>query len=192
MTHKVTQKVAHPQSISKRFHILGIRLFYVLFIKSFMLLFTYFLNPFHVTGLFLYPLKTSKNLLFSGVFRGYRRSVFLWLRSTIFTVYDIYYLSHDTLVQYYKYLRASQILLARLDSTSVGCWDITPLLLKWSSNTAQKMKKSLMENFIFCAVFHCVKSIRIRIYFVPYSPAFGLNTERLGRYALKVKSIYFP
>ena len=30
-------------------------------------------NPFRATGLFLYPLKTSKNLCFSDVFRGYRK-----------------------------------------------------------------------------------------------------------------------
>ena len=29
------------------------------------------LNPFHATGLFRYPLKTSENLWFSDVFRGY-------------------------------------------------------------------------------------------------------------------------
>ena len=29
-------------------------------------------NPFHATGLFLYPLKTSENQRFSDVFRGYR------------------------------------------------------------------------------------------------------------------------
>ena len=32
---------------------------------------SYFLNPFHATGLFLHPLKTSENLWFSDVFRGY-------------------------------------------------------------------------------------------------------------------------
>ena len=36
-----------------------------LFINSF--------NPFHATNLFLYPLKTSENLRFSDVFRGYRK-----------------------------------------------------------------------------------------------------------------------
>ena len=30
-------------------------------------------NPFHATGLFLYPLKTSETLWFSNVFRGYRK-----------------------------------------------------------------------------------------------------------------------
>ena len=29
--------------------------------------------PYHVTGLFLYPLKTSQNLGFSDVFRGYKK-----------------------------------------------------------------------------------------------------------------------
>ena len=32
-----------------------------------------FINPFHATGLFWYPLKTSENLWFSDVFRGYRK-----------------------------------------------------------------------------------------------------------------------
>ena len=31
------------------------------------------INPFHATGLFLHPLKTSKNQRFSDVFRGYRK-----------------------------------------------------------------------------------------------------------------------
>ena len=30
-------------------------------------------NPFHATGLFRYPLKTSENLWFPDVFRGYRK-----------------------------------------------------------------------------------------------------------------------
>ena len=33
----------------------------------------YFINLFHATGLFLYLLKTSGNLWFSDVFRGYRK-----------------------------------------------------------------------------------------------------------------------
>ena len=31
------------------------------------------INPFHATGLFLYPLKTSVNLWFSDVFMGSRK-----------------------------------------------------------------------------------------------------------------------
>ena len=31
------------------------------------------MNPFHATGLFLYPLKTSGNHRFSDVFSGYRK-----------------------------------------------------------------------------------------------------------------------
>ena len=30
-------------------------------------------NPFHTTGLFRCPLKTSENLWFSDVFKGYRK-----------------------------------------------------------------------------------------------------------------------
>ena len=38
----------------------------------------WFINPFHQTGLFLYPLKTSENLWFSVVFRGYRKRSVVW------------------------------------------------------------------------------------------------------------------
>ena len=31
------------------------------------------MNQFHATGIFRYPLKTTKNLWFSVVFRGYRK-----------------------------------------------------------------------------------------------------------------------
>ena len=34
--------------------------------------------PFYATGLFLYPLKTSKNLWLSDVFRGYRKRPVAW------------------------------------------------------------------------------------------------------------------
>ena len=34
---------------------------------------TKWVNPFHAAGLFLYPLKTSGNLWFSYVFKGYRK-----------------------------------------------------------------------------------------------------------------------
>ena len=32
-----------------------------------------YVNPFPALSLFLYPLKTSENLWFSGVFRGYKK-----------------------------------------------------------------------------------------------------------------------
>ena len=35
-------------------------------------------NPFHITDLFWYPLKTSENLWFSYVFRGYQRWSVAW------------------------------------------------------------------------------------------------------------------
>ena len=36
--------------------------------------FTYLVfNPFHATGLFLYPLEKSEKFWFSDVFRGYRK-----------------------------------------------------------------------------------------------------------------------
>ena len=36
------------------------------------------INPFHVTGLFGYLLKTSENLWFRDVFRGYRKRPVTW------------------------------------------------------------------------------------------------------------------
>ena len=38
------------------------------------------INPFHATGLFLYPLKTSENLWFFDVSRGYRKKPVAWNR----------------------------------------------------------------------------------------------------------------
>ena len=35
-------------------------------------------NPFHATGLFLFPLKTSENQRFSDVLRGYRKRSVAW------------------------------------------------------------------------------------------------------------------
>ena len=32
--------------------------------------------------------------------------------------------------------------------------------------------------YLYCAILHCVKIVRIRSYSGPYFPAFGLNTER--------------
>ena len=40
----------------------------------------YAVNLFHVTGLILYPLKTSENQRFSDVIRGYRRRPVTWNR----------------------------------------------------------------------------------------------------------------
>ena len=45
---------------------------------AFIIFFWKLFNPFHATGLFLYPLKTSKNLRFSDVFRGYRKRPMAW------------------------------------------------------------------------------------------------------------------
>ena len=36
------------------------------------------INPFHVTGLFIYPLRTSENLWLSNVSRGYRKRPMVW------------------------------------------------------------------------------------------------------------------
>ena len=45
-----------------------------------------------------------------------------------------------------------------------------------------KTKKNIFLHFK-----HCVKSVRIRSYFGPYFPAFGLNTERYG-VSLRIQS----
>ena len=37
-----------------------------------------FINPFHATGLFRKPLKTSENLWFSDVFKGYQKRPVAW------------------------------------------------------------------------------------------------------------------
>ena len=53
----------------------------------------YLFNPCHVTGLFLYTLKTSENQRFSDVFRGYRKRPVAWnrlmRRSTYFSLISI-------------------------------------------------------------------------------------------------------
>ena len=36
------------------------------------------INPFYATGLFLYPRKTSENLWFSDVFKGYKKRPVAW------------------------------------------------------------------------------------------------------------------
>ena len=41
-------------------------------------LFAKIVNPFHATGLFRYPLKTSEKQRFSDVFRGYRKRPAAW------------------------------------------------------------------------------------------------------------------
>ena len=42
-----------------------------------------FLKPFHTTDLFWYPLKTSENLWFSDVFRGYQKRSVAWNGLTV-------------------------------------------------------------------------------------------------------------
>ena len=43
------------------------------------------INPYYVTGLFLYPLKTSGNLWFSDIFKGYRKKSVFFLSGFSFT-----------------------------------------------------------------------------------------------------------
>ena len=50
------------------------------------------LNPFHATGLFLYPLKISENLWFSYVFRGYRKRPVTWNRLVGYVTAALYLL----------------------------------------------------------------------------------------------------
>ena len=42
-----------------------------------------FINPFHVTGLFLYILKTPENFWFSIIFRGYGKKPVAWNGSKV-------------------------------------------------------------------------------------------------------------
>ena len=54
------------------------------------------------------------------------------------------------------------------------CDQIRRKLRIWS----HLLKKSLMENFIFYAVYiPAVKRVQIRTYIIPYLPLFSLNTE---------------
>ena len=63
------------------------------------------------------------------------------------------------------------------------------------NNDTRKEKQEFVRNTRICEnivlpasdwsfwyVYHCLKSVRIRSYFGPYFPAFGLNTERYGVY----------
>ena len=43
------------------------------------------LYPFYVSGLFLYPLRTSENQRFSHIFRGYRKKLVEWNRLKLYT-----------------------------------------------------------------------------------------------------------
>ena len=49
----------------------------ILWLEFFVRIYTV-INPFHATGLFRYPLKTSENQSFSDVFRGYRKRPVAW------------------------------------------------------------------------------------------------------------------
>ena len=55
-----------------------IRLFNLIFQHQYFCYCWRFINPFLPTCLFLYPLKTSENLWFSDVFRGYRKRPVTW------------------------------------------------------------------------------------------------------------------
>ena len=46
-----------------------------------------FINPYYATDLVWYPLKTSENLWFSDVFRGYQKRLVAWNGLTIFSFF---------------------------------------------------------------------------------------------------------
>ena len=52
-------------------------------------------NPYHATGFFIYFLKAKKNLLFSDVFKKYRKKLVTWngLKHLMHKFYDIMYKS---------------------------------------------------------------------------------------------------
>ena len=58
-----------------------------------------FLKLFHVTGLFLYPLKTE-NLWFSDVFRGYRKRSMAWTRLILFIYLSEYLCSATSIISW--------------------------------------------------------------------------------------------
>ena len=57
-------------------------------------------NPFHATDLFWCPLKTSENLWFSDVFRGYQKRSVAWNGLIVFIAYTKKYLQSDWLREY--------------------------------------------------------------------------------------------
>ena len=86
------------------------------------------LNPFYATGFFLYPLKTSENL-------GYVDSSYLLGFNFLFCCLHLF---HCIKVEF-----SIQDFSSKLDQISrkLGIW-------------SHLLEKSLMENFIFCAVFY--------------------------------------
>ena len=64
----------------------------VLFYFGNMTLYSAFINPFHATDLFWYPLKTSENLWFSDVFRGYQKRSVAWneLMGKFVAIYKVF------------------------------------------------------------------------------------------------------
>ena len=52
--------------------------------------------------------------------------------------------------------------------------------LKSCCHSETFIKATFLRHYkeVFCRIFHCIKSIRIRSYSGPYFLAFGLNTER--------------
>ena len=58
------------------------------------------INPFHAAGLFLYLLKTSENIWFSDVFRGYRKRPVAWNG----LVYQLFFRTTNLLLLLYPLL----------------------------------------------------------------------------------------
>ena len=92
-------------------------------------------NPFHVTDLFLYRLKTYKNLWFSDVLRGFRKRTVPWKRL----------MSH---VQ--KYLLT---LLYKLHFSSFSCTCNKFVLILVTSNHSVPIPPSIFILLVFCSSF---------------------------------------
>ena len=109
-------------------------------------------NPFYATGLFQYPLGTSGILCFSGVLSGYRKRPVAW-NGLIVEALKIQKAKvvFKPAMQYSvrrisDYITAQKAKFSMKDSFS-KCDQILSFLRIWS----HLLKKTFMENFIFCA-----------------------------------------
>ena len=81
-----------------------------------------YFNPFQATGLFLYPMTTSKNFWFSDVFRGYKKRPVAWNGLT-----DYWDKSND----WDKSFHRNPLILFILATTALNVLKIVFKLLGW-------------------------------------------------------------
>ena len=104
-----------------------------------------FPNPFNTNDLFWYPLKTSKNLWFSDVFRGYRKRSVTW---NVLTYYFLTRLKVSSNFIYYK----------------TAFWK--PVRNELNLFAKSMGSKWYVDTFI-PRLKNCAKSVQIRSYFWP-------------------------